>query len=118
MKLDQIIRHYIKGRFVFDLIIYGSYVIAAASHNKWLYLLILMKTIKVKNVMDDLVESLTLSDNSQGVYQLISLQIVIISTAHFFACGFHLIHTIELEHGVETTWVLKNRLDEDSSFGM
>ncbi|CAD8091549.1 unnamed protein product [Paramecium primaurelia] len=103
----QIIKHYVKGNFFWDLIVIIPFLISYMDIPFVRYTLLLRLT-RLSPLMTSIEEVLNLEDNMQVFLDLLKLIFFLLLTGHFCGCAWHWVAVIEYQnYGEELTWLTK-----------
>ncbi|CAD8147087.1 unnamed protein product [Paramecium octaurelia] len=103
----QIMKHYVKGNFFWDLIVIIPFLISNMDIPFVRYTLLLRLT-RLTPLMTSIEEVLNLEDNMQVFLDLLKLIFFLLLTGHFCGCAWHWVAVIEYEnYGEELTWLTK-----------
>lgn len=116
MRLKQVVNHYLRKQFLFDFLVWLFFFISINYRVKYMSVVILLKSPRISQIPNKLIEQFNLKIWQQGVYDLIKLIMVILFFAHWFGCGFLFLHYIEKSQGEMNTWVAYYQFDPDNYF--
>ncbi|CAD8171955.1 unnamed protein product [Paramecium octaurelia] len=103
----QIIKHYVKGNFFWDVIVIIPYLLSNMEVPFVRYALLLRLT-RLSPLMTSIEEVLNLEDNMQVFLDLLKLIFFLLLTGHFCGCAWHWVAVIEYEnYGEQLTWLTK-----------
>ncbi|CAD8147818.1 unnamed protein product [Paramecium pentaurelia] len=103
----QIMKHYVKGNFFWDIIVIIPFLISYMDIPFVRYTLLLRLT-RLSPLMTSIEEVLNLEDNMQVFLDLLKLIFFLLLTGHFCGCAWHWVAVIEYEnYGEELTWLTK-----------
>ena len=108
----KIIRHYLKTKFILDLVTIIPFLSGRFIQNKVLQLFLLIRGAKLKKMIDILEECLELRTFTKGIFDLTKLIFFIFYIAHLFGCLWHYIAFLEFEHGEKNTWLVALGINE------
>ena len=113
-KRAKIAKHYIKTKFILDLVTIFPFLFGRFIHNKMLQLFLVIRGVKIKKIIDILEECLELRTFTKGIFDLIKLIFFIFYIAHIFGCLWHYIAYIEMKNGEKNTWLTAYGIEEKS----
>ncbi|CAD8114518.1 unnamed protein product [Paramecium sonneborni] len=103
----QIMKHYVKGNFFWDIIVIIPFLISYMDIPFVRYTLLLRLT-RLSPLMTSIEEVLNLEDNMQVILDLLKLIFFLLLTGHFCGCAWHWVAVIEYQdYGEELTWLTK-----------
>ncbi|CAD8060336.1 unnamed protein product [Paramecium sonneborni] len=109
----QIIKHYLKGKFITDFIVLIPFLIGR-SNVPYIEFVLLFRVSRIMFIYENLVETLNLRVNFAATIDLISLLATFLFASHLIACVWHFIAIQEhLYKDTIYTWADKAQLDSD-----
>ncbi|CAD8147118.1 unnamed protein product [Paramecium pentaurelia] len=109
----QIIKHYLKGKFITDFIVLIPFLIGR-SNVPYIEFVLLLRVSRIMFIFENLVETLNLRVNFAAVIDLISLLATFLFASHLIACVWHFIAIQEhLYQNTIYTWADKAQLESD-----
>ncbi|CAD8066524.1 unnamed protein product [Paramecium primaurelia] len=103
----QIMKHYVKGNFFWDIIVVIPFLISYLDIPFVRYTLLLRLT-RLSPLMTSIEEVLNLEDSLQIVLDLLKLIFFLLLTGHFCGCAWHWVAIIEYQdYGQELTWLTR-----------
>ena len=106
-----IVKNYYKSHLLLDLISLGPSLFNI--YTKFTQILFLLRIFKLRNLTKKMNEYLQLPEYTSGFIKLLSLFFNIIYLAHLCGCFMHYLAQREIELGFETTWLHKNRINNE-----
>ncbi|CAD8084275.1 unnamed protein product [Paramecium sonneborni] len=101
----QIVKHYVKQNFFWDLIVAIPFLISNLNIQVVRYILLLRLT-RLNPLMESIEEMLNLEENVQIVVDLFKLIFFLVLTGHFCGCAWHFVALTEYESfGITETWL-------------
>ncbi|CAD8095929.1 unnamed protein product [Paramecium sonneborni] len=101
----QIMKHYVKGNFFWDIIVIIPFLISYLDIPFVRYTLLLRLT-RLSPLMTSIEEVLNLEDSIQIFLDLLKLIFFLLLTGHFCGCAWHWVAIIEYQdYGQERTWL-------------
>ncbi|CAD8200952.1 unnamed protein product [Paramecium octaurelia] len=101
----QIMKHYVKGNFFWDIIVVIPFLISYLDIPFVRYTLLLRLT-RLSPLMTSIEEVLNLEDSLQVFLDLLKLIFFLLLTGHFCGCAWHWVAIIEYQnYGQEITWL-------------
>ncbi|CAD8180977.1 unnamed protein product [Paramecium pentaurelia] len=101
----QIMKHYVKGNFFWDIIVVIPFLISYLDIPFVRYTLLLRLT-RLSPLMTSIEEVLNLEDSLQIFLDLLKLIFFLLLTGHFCGCAWHWVAIIEYQdYGQEITWL-------------
>ncbi|CAD8096304.1 unnamed protein product [Paramecium sonneborni] len=107
----QIMKHYVKGNFFWDIIVVIPFLISYLDIPFVRYTLLLRLT-RLSPLMTSIEEVLNLEDSIQIFLDLLKLIFFLLLTGHFCGCAWHWVAIIEYQdYGQEVTWLTRYEPD-------
>lgn len=110
----KIFEHYVKNHFLIDSLSIVPFLIGNQIKNKYLEMLMLLRIIKVRKLLNKLDDFLQMKEETQGFFDFFKLILLVFYLSHFCGCVWHFVAQWQIESGEEVTWLhYKNIHDED-----
>lgn len=99
-----ILLNYCKSKLKHDIIVNMSLIIGELLNKPYFFILELLRLIDVTKLINKISDYFHLVERYSSITTLFKLTFLVITTAHFFSCGFELIGILLKDRG-ENTWL-------------